>query len=132
MILAKMGPHMKDEPPRTDQQICEDVLKKRRMKGIFMSDLGTTSSMTSPSIPEFEGIVEDHEQKSLPISPRYQQLQARIATVEEITEVPKMKEKEYEALHKSNDDMTYEIQSRQQEMDALLGFLLKKHCNNTR
>ena len=78
MILAKMGPHMKDEPPRTDQQICEDVLKKRRMKGIFLSDLGTTSSMTSASIPEFEEILEDHEQQSLPTSPRYQQLQARV------------------------------------------------------
>ena len=125
MILAKMGPHMKDEHPRTDQQICEDVLKKRRMKGIFLSDLGTTSSMTSAIIPEFEGILEDHEQESLPTSPRYQQLQARIQAVEEKTEDLKRKQTEYEALHKSYDDMTYEIKSRQQEMDALLGYLLR-------
>ena len=125
MILAKMGPHMKDEPPRTDQQICEDVLKKRRMKGIFLSDLGTTSSMTSASIPEFEGILEDHEQQSLPTSPRYQQLQARIQAVDKKTEDLKRKQTEYEALHKSYDDMTYEIKSRQQEMDSILGFLIR-------
>ena len=95
------------------------------MKGIFLSDLGTTSSMTSAIIPEFEEILEDHEQQSLPTSPRYQQLQARIQAMEERTEDMKRKHTEYEALHKAYDDMTYEIKSRQQEMDALLGYLLR-------
>ena len=100
------------------------------MKGIFLSDLGTTSSMTSAIIPEFEGILEDHEQQSLPTSPRYQQLQARIQAVEEKTEDLKRKQTEYEALHKSYDDMTYEIKSRQQEMDVVFGFLLRNHVNH--
>ena len=69
MILAKMGPHMKDEPTRTDQQICEDVLKKRRIKGIFLSDLSKTSSMSAASILESAEVPQDLEQQSA--APRY-------------------------------------------------------------
>ena len=81
MILANMGPHMKDEPPRTHQQICEDVLKKRRIKGIFLSDLSKTSSMSAASTLESAELPQDLEQQSA-ASPRYQQLEARIQAVE--------------------------------------------------
>ena len=97
MILAKMGPHMKDEPPRTDQQICEDVLKKRRIKGIFLLDLSKTCSMSAASILEFEEVPQDLEQQSA-TSPRYQQLEARIQAVEEKTEDLKRKHTDFQVL----------------------------------
>ena len=98
------------------------------MKGIFLSDLGTTSSMTSASILEFEGILEDHEQESLPTSPRYQQLQARIQAVEEKTEDLKRKHTDFQVLQKSYDDINFEMKLRLQDMETLVGFLLKTTC----
>ena len=123
MILAKMGPHMKDEPPRTDQQICEDVLKKRRIKGIFLLDLSKTSSMLAASILESAEVPQDLEQQLA--APRYQQLEARIQAIEEKTEDPKRKHTDFQVLQKSYDDINFEMKSRLQDMETLVGFLLK-------
>ena len=127
MILAKMGPHMKDEPPRTDQQICEDVLKKQRIKGIFLLDLSKTSSMSAASILESTELPQDLEQQSA-ASPRYQQLEARIQAVEEKTEDLKMKHSDFQVHQKSYDDINFEMKSRLQDMETLVGFLLKMTC----
>ena len=126
IILVKMGPHMKDEPPRIDQQICEDVLKKRRIKGIFLSDLSKTSCISAPSILESAEVPQDLEQQSA--APRYQQLEARIQAVEEKSEDLKRKHTDFQVLQKSYDDINFEMKSRLQDMETLVGFLLKTTC----
>ena len=128
MILATMGPHMKDEPPQTDQQICEDVLKKRRIKGIFLLDLSKTSCLSAASILESPEVPQDLEQQSA--APRYQQLEARIQAVEEKTEDLKRKHIDFQVLQKSYDDINFEMKSRLQDMETLVGFLLKTTCRS--
>ena len=82
--------------PQTDQQICEVVLKKRRIKGIFLSDLSKTSSMSAASILESTEVPQDLQQQSA--APRYQQLEARIQAVEEKSEDLKRKHTDFQVL----------------------------------
>ena len=83
--------------------------------------------MSAASILESAEVPQDLEQQSA-ASPMYQQLEARIQVVEEKTEDLKRKHTYFQVLQKSYDDINFEIKSRLQDMETLVGFLLKTMC----
>ena len=132
MNIRKMGPRQEDEAEKSDMQIVEEVLKEHSSSSTFLGNLGVASSsrMSTTShtrIRELEERLAHQEQEARDATSRYEQdLSARLqAQQQEIEELRRKQQEELEALKKSHEEKTLAVEKRQQEMDVLLGYLLR-------
>jgi GrpB-like predicted nucleotidyltransferase (UPF0157 family) len=125
MIRRKMGPHLQNEPPKTDLQILEEVLNEQSSTSPYVSSLGTSSSISSGFIRKLEEELKNQEPESVPEYEKFkQQMEGRILAQEEQIEELKRMQKALEAAQKSSDDKTLAIEENHKEMEGILGFIL--------
>lgn len=134
MLLRKMGPRPEDEPAKTDAEIVEEVVKEKTSSSTstFLSRLGIASSgrknsVSTARIRELEHRLADQEQESLEATVRYKnELEARMEAQDHKFEELRMKqEEELAAVKKAQEEKTVAHEKRQQEMEALLSFVLR-------
>ena len=134
MVLRKMGPHPEDHIPKTDLQIIDEVLQELTSSSQSSIAIPKGSSKTSSSsayIRELEDRLATQEQQYLEACERYDhEIKQRMQDQEQKFEDLRMKQElEIATLKKDQEEKSLEFAKRQQEMDALLSFLLRTKGN---
>lgn len=134
MVNMQMGPHLEDEPVKTDLQIVEQVIKEHSSSrsSTFLSSVGVSAntsrtSTTSARIRELEAMLATQEQQAIQASAQHQQeMEMRMQAQEEkFQELERKQAERLEAINKSSEQTRLAFEKKQQEMDGLLAYLLR-------
>ena len=134
MLLRKKGPRPDDEQPKTDAQIIEEVVKEKitSRTSTFIACLGVGSgsrknSVSTTRIRELEERLAEQENLAVEATVRYKnEMEARMEAQDLKFDKLRLKQQEeLAAVKRAQEEKTLAQEKRQQELDAMLSFLIR-------